>query len=233
MGSKQNLVLIPGLVCDQQVWQHQHKFLKDIAEITIIPADSGETMESMAAHALNLAPNVFALAGFSMGGYIALEMLRQAPHRITRLALLDTSSKSDTSEKFESRLKAIAACKSGNFNGVIEGMFEVLLHSDFQQSNLRAFVKDMAMRVGSDTFCLRHKAMMTRCDSTELLLQTKIPVRAICGRQDAMSSVQDHQEIADNASHGKLSIIEECGHMTILERPHAATALLRDWIRYD
>lgn len=233
MESKQNLVLIPGLVCDQQVWQHQHKFLKDIAEITIIPADSGETMESMAAHALNLAPNVFALAGFSMGGYIALEMLRQAPHRITRLALLDTSSKSDTSEKFESRLKAIAACKAENFNGVIEGMFEVLLHSDHQQSNLRAFVKDMAMRVGSDTFCLRHKAMMTRCDSTELLLQTKIPVRAICGRQDAMSSVQDHQEIADNASHGKLSIIEECGHMTILERPHAATALLRDWMRYD
>ena len=233
MESKQNLVLIPGLVCDQQVWQHQHKFLQDIAEITIIPADSGETMESMAAYALNLAPNVFALAGFSMGGYIALEMLRQAPHRITRLALLDTSSKSDTSEKFESRLKAIAACKSGNFNGVIEGMFEVLLHSDHQQSSLRAFVKDMAMRVGSDTFCLRHKAMMTRCDSTELLLQTKIPVRAICGRQDAMSSVQDHEEIADNASHGKLSIIEECGHMTILERPHAATTLLRDWMKYD
>lgn len=231
--TRQRLVLVPGLVCDRQVWRHQTTFLNEIATISIAAAPGRDSMREMAAEALNDAPDQFALAGFSMGGYVALEMLRQAPERVTRLALLDTSSKADTPEKTESRLKTIAACRAGNYDDIIQEMFKVLLHPDHQHSDLRPFVTSMAARVGSDSFVLRHKAMMNRQDGFDLLAQTKIPVRAICGRQDAMTSVQDHQDIANTAPNGRLSIIEECGHMTILERPQAATALLRDWLLYD
>ena len=91
----------------------------------------------------------------------------------------------------------------------------------------------MAGRVGSEAFVRRHRAMQSRKDSRDLVASCHIPVRVICGRQDAMCSLEEHEEIADLARYGRLSLIEECGHMTILERPHAATALLRDWLIYD
>lgn len=230
---KENLVLIPGLVCDAQVWRHQVNFLGDIAAISVVPVPGHQTMAEMAADVLADAPDTFALAGFSMGGYVALEVLRQAPERVTRLALLDTSSKADTPEKSEGRRKTIAACEAGKFDDVIQDMFNVLLHPDHQQGPLRPFVTEMAARVGSDSFVMRHRAMMTRRESGAILAQSDIPVRAICGRQDAMSPVEDHMDIAEAAPRGRFSIIEECGHMTILEQPQAATALLRDWMLYD
>jgi pimeloyl-ACP methyl ester carboxylesterase len=229
----QNLVLVPGLVCDAQVWRHQVKHLKGIANIAVVPAPGKETMSEIAADALRDAPDTFALAGFSMGGYVALEMLRQAPNRVTRLALLDTSAKADTEEKTATRMKAIQACNDGNYEDVIQGMFKVLLHPDHQHGDLRPFVTDMAKGVGAESFTLRHQAMTTRSDSRDLICALDIPVRAICGRQDAMSPIEDHIEIAELATNGRFSVIEECGHMTILERPHATTALLRDWLLYD
>ena len=230
--SKQNLVLVPGLVCDKAVWRHSVDYLAGLADITVVPVPGPDTMQEMAAEALLAAPGEFALAGFSMGGYVALEMLRQAPEKITRLALLDTSAKPDTPEKTAGRETTIARCATGDFEDVIQDMFQVLLHPDYQNGPLRPFVTEMTSRVGSESFVARHKAMMTRQDGRNLLAKTNIPVRAICGRQDAMSPVEDHEEIAEISPNGRCSIIEECGHMTILERPQAATALLRDWLLY-
>ena len=106
---RQQLLLIPGLVCDAQVWRHQTSYLADIAHIAIPPVDQSETMVDMAKNVLLVAPRQFAVAGFSMGGYIALEMLRQAPERITRLALLDTTARDDTNVKARVRIDAIDA----------------------------------------------------------------------------------------------------------------------------
>lgn len=231
--TKQNLVLIPGLVCDDQVWQHQSKFLSDIAEIIIPPVHKNPTMAGLAEEVLATSPETFAVAGFSMGGYVAMEMYRQAPERISRLALLDTTARSDTNLKAEGRVNAIQACEKGKFENVINGMISILLHPAHQKGPLLEFVPRMAGRVGSEAFVRRHRAMQSRNDSRDLIASCNIPVRAICGRQDAMCSLEEHEEIADLASYGRLSIIEECGHMTILERPHAATALLRDWLIYD
>jgi pimeloyl-ACP methyl ester carboxylesterase len=99
--TKQNLILIPGLVCDDQVWQHQAEFLNDIAEIIIPPVVKSSTMFGLAEEVLAISPETFAVAGFSMGGYVAMEMYRQAPERISRLALLDTTARDDTKVKAE------------------------------------------------------------------------------------------------------------------------------------
>lgn len=233
MASDQNLLLIPGLVCDAAVWRHQVAHLGDVATMTVPPVTEGESLPEMARIVLDTAPQTFALAGFSMGGYIALEMLRQAPERVTRLALLDTSARADTPDKAAWRRTVVARCERGEFAEVIESMMRILLHSDQQNGPLPQFVRDMVGRVGVAAFVRRQRAIGERPDSRDLLRATRQPVRAICGREDGMSTIAEHVEIADLAPHGRFSIIEQCGHMTILERPQAATALLRDWLLYD
>jgi len=233
MKGKQDLLLIPGLVCDAAVWRHQQLHLSEIATIAVAAVTRGNSMQDMARIALDAAPPRFALAGFSMGGYVALEMLRQAPERVTRLALLDTSARADTPQKAEWRRAAIAKCESGEFSAVIDGMLPILLHPDRQNGPLPQFVRAMAGRIGGEIFVRRHKAIAMRQDARELLRSLAISVRAICGRQDAMSTIEEHEEIAALSSRGRFSLIEDCGHMTLIEQPQATTALLRDWLLYD
>ena len=231
--SDRNLVVVPGLICDQEVWAYPRAHLSGVANITYAPADETDTMQGLAEAVLDLAPKTFAIAGFSMGGYVALEVLRQAPDRVERIALLDTSARADTPEKTAGREAAIADCEEDRFDDLIERYLLLLLHPDRLEDPLAARVRAMGQRIGPDLFADRHRAMMTRTDSRELLQSTDIPVRAIVGRSDALTSVEEHQEIADLAPRGRVSIVEDCGHMPPLERPQAATALLRDWLLYD
>jgi pimeloyl-ACP methyl ester carboxylesterase len=227
------LVLVPGLVCDAEVWHYQIRHLTDVADIGIPAVDTGETMEDMARRVLAWAPTRFALAGFSMGGYVALEMLRQAPGRVLRLTLLDTSARTDTPEKSAGRKAAIAAIAQGRYRDVVEGMMPVLLHPARQRGPLAEFVRAMTDRIGPEVFARRHRSMLTRSDSRDLLRAADLPVRVICGREDGMSSLAEHEEMAALAARSRWSIIEDCGHMSIIERPHAVSALLRDWLLYD
>lgn len=230
MTDRQKLVLVTGLVCDQALWANQVRDLGDLADPVLPPVRDESTMQEMAAAALAAAPERFALAGFSMGGYVALEMLRQAPDRITRLAVLDTSARADDEAKAAGRARAIEACERGEFAQVIEGMISILLHPDRQQAPLADFVRAMAARVGSDAFVRRHRAMMTRTDARDLLRGTNVPILVVCGRQDAMSPVGHHEEMAELAPRGRLSVLEHCGHMAPLEQPQAVNALMREWL---
>jgi pimeloyl-ACP methyl ester carboxylesterase len=227
---KQKLLLIPGPAA---VWRHQTVHLADVADISVPPVAEGDNIVDMARIVLDAAPPQFALAGFSMGGHVALEMLRQEPRRITRLALLDTSARADTPQKAEWRCKVLDLCESGRFDAVIDSMMPMLLHPDQQNGPLPNFVRTMVGRLGVDVYVRRQRAIGSRQDARELLRNARQPVRSICGREDGMSTVGEHVEIAELAPRGRFSLIEECGHMTILERPHAATALLRDWLLYD
>lgn len=230
---ERNLVLVPGLICDREVWDYPRTYLAEVADITFAPADEADTMQGLAEAVLERAPDRFAIAGFSMGGYVALEVLRQAPERVERIALLDTSARGDTPEKAEGRRKAIADCEEGRFDDLLDRFVPLLLHPDHLAGDLGPRVRTMGERVGPKLFADRHRAMLTRSDARDLLRGTDIPVRAIVGRSDALTTVAEHQEIADCAPFGRISIVEDCGHMPPLERPQAATALLRDWLLYD
>ncbi len=232
-GSDQNLILVPGLICDDEVWAHAQEHLSEVADCRTVPADEADTMQGLACAVLDTAPETFAIAGFSMGGYVAMEVLRQAPGRVTRLALLDTSSRGDTPEKAAGREAAIADCEEGRFDDLLDRFVPLLLHPERMSEPLAARVRAMGQRVGPALFARRHRAMLTRTDGRDLLTGCDVPVRAIVGRSDALTSIEEHEEIADLAPRGRLSIVEECGHMPPLERPQAATALLRDWLLYD
>lgn len=231
--ARETLILVPGLICDDEVWHHARTHLAEIADCIVAPADSADTMQQMAADVLATAPDRFAVAGFSMGGYVATEMLRQASDRITRLALLDTSSRLDPPDKAEGRRRTIADCENGRFDAVIDGFVPLLLHPDRMNGPLAAQVREMGHRVGAELFARRHRAMLTRAAPRDVLEAFTGPVRVIMGRDDRLTSFEEHRELADWAPRGRLSIVEDCGHMPPLERPQAATALLRDWLLYD
>ena len=229
--ARQNLILVPGLICDDEVWAHARSHLADIANCTVVPAEGADSMQQMAAEVLATAPERFAIAGFSMGGYVATEVLRQAPARVTRLALLDTSSRVDTPEKAAARRRAIADCENGRFDRVIDAFVPQLLHPDRMSEPLAERVKAMGHRVGAARFARRHRAMLTRRAPRDVLEAFAGPARVITGRTDRLTPLEEHEELAA-WSRGRLSIVEDCGHMPPLERPQAATALLRDWLLY-
>ena len=230
---KQNLLLVPGLLCDAALWQHQRMHLTDWAEITIADTTGHETMADIAKALLVNAPEHFALAGLSMGGYVALEIMSQAQERVTKLALLDTSARADTKEKTEGRNVLIQLSREGKFKEVIRRLLPLLVHpdrmADYQLTNA---ISSMSERVGPEAFLRQQTAIMTRPDSRDDLQRIKCPALVLCGRQDALTPLQLHEEMAAMIPNARLAIIEDCGHMSTMERPQAVTALLRDWLLY-
>jgi pimeloyl-ACP methyl ester carboxylesterase len=227
----QTLILLPGLLCDAALWAHQEQYLADIADIRIADLTLDDSLETMAARILADAPEKFALAGLSMGGYAALAVLRAAPQRVTRLALLDTAATPDTKEQSTRRRILMQLAQSGQFKGVTPRLLPLLLHPDrVNEEPLAEAVMAMAERVGLDAFLRQQRAIMTRADARPELPGIRVPTMVICGRQDALTPLARSQEMAGAIPGAQLAVIEECGHLSTMERPQAATALMRLWL---
>jgi pimeloyl-ACP methyl ester carboxylesterase len=230
--SKQQLVLIPGLLCDALLWQAQTKALADIAECWIADHTRSDTMAAIADDVLRDSPfREFALAGLSMGGYAALEILRQAPDRVRKLALLDTSARADTAEQSQKRLDFISLAERGRFLGVTDALLPTFVHpSRLNDRELVATVKKMAKNTGREAFIREERAIVSRADSLPVLGVITCPVLVLCGRQDALTPLERHEEMARAIPGSKLEIIENCGHLSTLERPAEVSDALRRWL---
>ncbi len=229
---KSPLVLLPGLLCDAQLWQSQAENLRDIADIWIADHTRSDTMAGVAGDVLADAPFAsFALAGLSMGGYIALEIMRQASQRVTRLALLDTAAGAELPEQTQRRKELIALAERGEFPRVTEILLPLLIHpARLAEPALTDVVKSMAQNVGRDAFVRQQRAIMSRADSLKLLARIAGPTLVLCGRQDALTPLARHEEIAAGIEGAQLEVIEECGHLSTLERPDAVNAAMRRWL---
>jgi pimeloyl-ACP methyl ester carboxylesterase len=228
---KQHLVLVPGLLCDAAMWEHQSRYLSETAEIKIADVTRSETMIGMAEAVLAMAPEKFALAGLSMGGYVSMEVMRRAPERVTKLALLDTSARSDTEEQSRRRNRFMQLTREGGFNEVISTLLPLLVHPDrMQDEPLCSNIKEMNRRAGPEVFMRQQAAIIGRPDSRNDLSRMKCPTLILCGRQDALTPLEVHEEMSSKIPKTRLAIIEDCGHMSTMERPRAVTALLRDWL---
>lgn len=227
------LVLVPGLLCDAALWDHQNRYLDEVAAVHVADATRHDTIEAMARSVLDEAPDNFALAGLSMGGYVAMEIMRQAPDRVLRLALLDTTARPDREDQRRRRRGMVALAKTGKFKGVTPRLIPMLIHPDRQaEPELCDAILGMAERVGKDAFIRQQTAIMGRPDSRPDLGRVRCPTLVVCGREDAVTPLELSVEIADAIPGARLSVIEECGHLSTMERPQAATALLRDWLLY-
>lgn len=234
MTGPQSLVLIPGLLCDGALWEHQIEHLEDIADCVVGDTRHDDAVRSIADRILGAAPETFALAGFSMGGYVCFEIMRQAPERVTKLALLNTSAMPDDAARSQQRVELMKLAQVGEFRGVAPRLLPQLIHPDrLTDGTLTDAIMDMTQRVGRDAFLRQQQAIMWRVDSRPMLASIAVPTLVLCGRQDTLMPVERHAEIATAIESARLCIIEDCAHMSPMERPQAVTAMLRDWLIYD
>ncbi len=225
------LVLLPGLLNTRRVYEHQVEALQDIADITIPELWQDDTIGAMADAVLAIAPPRFALGGFSMGGYVAFEMFRRAPARIDRIALIDTQAIPDSTESRTRRHALIEQTRLGRFHGVHSTLLPQIIHpSRLKDSAVVQPIVDMAKEIGADGFVNQQQAILGRADSRPLLVEIEVPAVVIVGRQDMATPLPRSQEMAADIANAQLVILEECGHVSPLERPAEVSAALRRWL---
>jgi pimeloyl-ACP methyl ester carboxylesterase len=231
MEEKPHLVLLPGLLCDAALWAPQLDALAPLAAMTVADLAQDDTIAGMAERALAAAPARFALAGLSMGGYVAQEIMRRAPGRVTRLALLDTSSRPDTEEQHRRRLGLIELAGKGKFKGVTPRLLPSLVHpSRLVDEALTGEVIAMAERIGPEGFLRQQRAIMGRPDSRPDLPRIACPTLVLCGREDALTPLELHEEMAATIPDAELVVVEDCGHLSTMERPAETGSALRLWL---
>ena len=228
------LVLLPGLLCDAALWRPQVEALADVADCQVADLTRDDSMAAFAERVLAGAPPRFALAGLSMGGYVAQEVVRRAPERVMRLALLDTSARADTEEQSARRRGLIELARKGNFKGVTPRLLPLLIHADrLADEPLTTAVMAMAERVGMAAFLRQQQAILTRVDGRPDLPRIACPTLVLCGRDDALTPLAVNEEMARLIPGARMVVVEACGHLATLERPDAVNAALRDWLGRD
>ncbi len=230
--ARPTLVLLPGLLNTRAVFEPLIAELGDAADVVVAELYHCESIEDMAQAALGLAPERFALGGFSMGGYVAFEMLRQAPQRVERLALIDTQASPDPPESTARRRAFIDQSRIGRFHGVTSTLMPSLIHpSRLDDRSVTQPIVEMAQAIGADGFAREQRAIMARPDSRPLLVDIKVPTVVISGRQDRTVPLARAEEMAADIAQSQLVVLEQCGHMAPLERPAELAAALRRWLK--
>ena len=229
---KKPLLLVPGLLCSELLFRPQQGGLSDVADMTVTTAQrEHDALGPIAEAILAEAPPRFALAGLSFGGYVCFEIMRRAPERVERLALLDTSARPDTEEQRARRRALIELAQSGRFLGVTDRLLPLLIAAArLKDAALVEEVKQMAREVGLEGFLKQQKAIMGRPDSAPLLGAIACPTLVLCGREDQLTPLARHEEMAAAIPGAELVVIEECGHLSTMERPEAVNAALRRWL---
>jgi pimeloyl-ACP methyl ester carboxylesterase len=225
------ILLVPGLNCSARLYGEQIPALWRFGPVTVADHTRDDSMDAIAARILAAAPPHFALAGLSMGGYIALTILRQARERVRRLALLDTSARPETPEQTERRRPQLALAQAGRFAEVPALQFPVFVHRNRQDDEaLRARVRAMAEETGAEAFLRQQHAIMTRPDMRPLLATIDCPTLVLVGDGDELTPPALAQEIAAGIAGSRLVVVPDCGHLSTMERPDAVNKALTEWM---
>lgn len=225
------LVLLPGMMCDARLFAPQIMALSSETVVAFAPISRGETVEDIAAHLLEQLPAHFALAGLSMGGIVAMELLRRAPDRITRLALMDTNPLAETPHVAAAREPQIVAAKAGRLRDVMrEEMKPKYLAPGPGQQKTLDVVMAMAEDLGPEVFVRQSRALQRRPDQQSTLSKCKVPTLVLCGEHDTLCPVKRHSFMAELIPHATLVIVPDAGHLPPLEQPDATTQALQAWM---
>ncbi len=185
----------------------------------------------MARRALAEAPPRFALAGLSMGGYVAFEIMRQAPERVAKLALLDTSAQPERPEQTVLRKERIALARAGRFAEVLDMHFPLLVHQSRRtDAMLKGIVNAMHEDVGAAAYLRQQHAIMARADSRPLLAAISCPTLVLVGDSDELTPPAHAEEMAAGIKGSRLVVVTACGHLATLERPAEVNAALEEWM---
>ena len=222
-------VLIPGLRCSARLYTPQLPQLWRFGPVMVSNHTGADTLAAIAHDILATAPSRFALIGLSMGGYLAFEILRLAPERVVKLALLDTSARVDTPEQGQRRQQQIALTQAGRYEETVTAQFALLVHrSRKADADLWQTYRLMAQETGPEVFLRHQHAIRHRIDSRPDLARIKVPTLVLVGDADELTPPSHAEEIAAGIEGAQLVVVPDCGHLSTLERPEAVTAALVD-----
>ncbi len=226
----QTLVLIPGLGSDAAVWRRTIAALGDEVRCLVGDTLSDDDLPGMARRILDHAPQSFALIGVSMGGMVALELMRIAPERVTRLALVDTNARPDNLRRKAFRsLANLVVGTTGDFRHVAERSLGSLVHPSTPE-DVRAELVDMSVRTGARTYIRQNRAVRARSDLRKVLPSITIPTAVIVGQEDRMTPVAMAREIHALTPRSTLHVIPDCGHLPPIEKPKVLAGLLKEFL---
>lgn len=227
------LVMIPGLLCDAALWRPVLERFSAEREVMVANVTRDDSLDAMARRLLDEAPPRFALAGLSMGGYVAMALLRLAPERVERVAFLDTSGRADTPEQTERRKALMELARQGRFKGVTPRLLPLLIHpARMDDPELTGTIMRMAERVGQAAFLRQQTAIFNRIDSRPHLRAVTCPAIVVAGRDDALTPPDITSELAAcvGPNGAELTLLDQCGHLAPLERPEETNAVLARWL---
>jgi pimeloyl-ACP methyl ester carboxylesterase len=226
------IVLVPGLLCSPRLFADQLPVLWQHGPVTIAGTTRDHTMAALASRILADAPPRFALAGLSMGGYICFELARQAPERVARLALLDTSARPDTPELTRRRQAQIALARGGRFAEIADQQFPLLIHPSRQSDPaVRELVRQMASETGAEAFIRQQQAIIGRVDSRPGLGAIGCPTLVLVGEGDQLTPPELSAELAGAIPGARLLVVAGAGHLTPLDQPEEVTKALVEWLQ--
>lgn len=227
-----HLVMIPGLLCTETLFKVQRSALSHGVSVTIANHYRHDNLNAMARAILEQAPDRFALAGLSMGGYLAFELLCLAPDRVERLALLNTSARPDNAEQRDNRFRLVALAEKKGIGVPVREMFPRLVapsHGD--DEFLRAIFLEMAETIGVAGFARQQAAIACRSDSRPALASITCPTLVLVGEGDQLTPVELAKEMAEGIAGSRLAIVPDAGHLSPLEAPERVTQELQTWLK--
>ena len=224
-------LLLPGLATTTRLYAPQIPLLWQFGPVMLADHRRDDSIAAIARCILDQAPPRFALLGLSMGGYIGFELLRQAPARVRRLALLDTSARPDTPEQSARRRTLIDLARTGRFGEVADLLYPALVHPDrLTDHGLRAQVRSMAEETGAEAFIRQQTAIMNRIDSRPHLAAIGCPTLVLVGDADQLTPPERAHEIAAAIPGARLVVVPASGHLSTLEQPERVNAALLAWL---
>ncbi|WP_101067314.1 alpha/beta fold hydrolase [Roseovarius salinarum] len=224
------LVLLPGMMCDARVFGPQIDALSTVAAVTVAPITRGERIEEIASGLLDLLPARFALAGLSMGGIVAMEILRRAPDRVSRLALLDTNALAETPASAAAYEPLVIKARSGSLAEVAGAMIGPgTLAPGACRPDVMKLMAEMAEHVGGAAVVRQIRALQRRQDYQATLRRCRVPALVLCGAHDTLTPPRRHELMAALIPGAELEVVEDAGHLPTLETPDAVTRALAGW----
>lgn len=234
--TRDTVVFLPGLLCDRAVWEPQIAMLSKRYDCVVADYGGADSLAAMAKSALASAPPRFALAGHSMGGRVALEIMRAAPQQVTRLALLDTGYQARAEgeageEEARKRYRLLDIALSQGMRVMGREWVQGMVHPErLQDGALIEAILAMIERKTPGIFAAQIRALLHRPAAEGVLRAIGCPTLIVCGRQDSWSPVPRHEQMMRMIAGASLTVIENSGHMATMERPEEAAAALQNWL---
>lgn len=228
---KEPLVLLPGMMCDARLFGPQIAAFSADRAVMTAPLNAADTVAGLAGDVLAVAPPKFALAGLSMGGIVAMEVIRQAPERVARLALLDTNPKAEAPAVAQNREPQIAKVRAGHLRAVMrDEMKPNYLTDGPQMGQILDLCMAMAETLGPEVFVRQSRALQTRPDQQDTLRTVMIPTLILCGEDDTLCPIHRHELMHELVAGSVLTVIKGAGHLPTLEQPDATNEALAKWL---